>query len=143
MVLNKTRKQKKRYTRKNIRNKKSYCKKSFFRQIAFHKKKKRPNKLKYMVDIDGTICKFKHKYDYINAKPIYNNIEVFNNLYDKGNEIHYWTARGSVDGKNWDELTIKQLNSWGVKYNSINIGKPQYDVWVDDKAYNVKDFCSK
>ena len=116
--------------------------KNFFRQIAFHETKKSPNKLKYMIDIDGTICT-KTNSDYVNSKPIYNNIDVFNNLYDKGNEIHYWTARGAISGKNWDELTIHQLNSWGVKYNSINMGKPHYDVWVDDKAYNAKHFCSE
>ena len=115
--------------------------KNFFRQIAFRETKKSHNKLKYMVDIDGTICT-KTNSDYVNSKPIYNNIDVFNNLYDKGNEIHYWTARGAISGKNWDELTIKQLNSWNVKYNSINMGKPHYDVWIDDKAYNANYFCS-
>ena len=116
--------------------------KNFFRQISVHEKISKPNKLKYMIDIDGTICT-KTNSDYLNSKPIYNNIEVFNNLYEKGNEIHYWTSRGALSGKNWDELTICQLDSWGVKYNSINMGKPHYDVWVDDKAYNAKHFCSE
>jgi hypothetical protein len=117
--------------------------KNVFRQIAFRKHIYIDNNrkcLKYMVDIDGTICT-KTNSDYENTKPISNNIEVFNNLYDKGNEVHYWTARGAISGKNWDELTLKQLKSWGVKFNSINMGKPHYDVWIDDKAYNAKKFC--
>ena len=62
-------------------------------------------------------------------------------LSEKGHQIHYWTARGANSGKNWDELTVQQLNSWGVRYNSINMGKPHYDIWIDDKAINAKYFC--
>ena len=64
-------------------------------------------------------------------------IEYFNGLYDAGNEIHYWTARGSNSGKEWLELTLKQLNDWGVKYTTAKTGKPAYDIWIDDKAFNV------
>mgnify|MGYP003653967551 FL=1 len=92
--------------------------------------------MKYIVDIDGTICTTTNG-DYPNAEPYLLRIEHFNMLYDAGNEIHYWTARGSVTGKNWDELTLMQLNNWGVKYSSVKTGKPAYDIWIDDKAFNV------
>ena len=61
-------------------------------------------------------------------------------MYDNGHEVHYWTARGANSGKNWDKLTIKLLEAWNVKYTSINMGKPHYDVWIDDKAINAEDF---
>ena len=53
-----------------------------------------------MIDIDGTICT-EHfdndgKKNYSKATPIKNRIKYLNELYDQGNEIHYWTARGSV-----------------------------------------------
>ena len=92
--------------------------------------------MKYIVDIDGTICTTTNG-DYSNAEPYLLRIEHFNMLYDAGNEIHYWTARGSISGKNWDELTLIQLNDWGVKYSSVKTGKPAYDMWIDDKAFNV------
>jgi len=92
--------------------------------------------MKYIVDIDGTICTVTNG-DYSNAEPYLLRIEHFNMLYDAGNEIHYWTARGSISGKNWDELTLIQLNDWGVKYSSVKTGKPAYDIWIDDKAFNV------
>jgi len=92
--------------------------------------------MKYIVDIDGTICTTTNG-DYSNAEPYLLRIEHFNMLYDAGNEIHYWTARGSISGKNWDELTLIQLNDWGVKYSSVKTGKPAYDIWIDDKAFNV------
>ena len=90
----------------------------------------------YVIDIDGTICDTKNS-DYNNSIPKKENIKLFNNLYEEGHEVHYWTARGANSGKNWDDLTVEQLISWGVKYTSINLGKPHYDVWIDDKSINM------
>ncbi len=103
-------------------------------------KKEKSDKRIYIIDIDGTICT-KTKSDYISCEPITENIDIFNRLFEQGHEVHYWTARGALSGKKWDELTIKQLDSWNVKYNSINMGKPHYDVWIDDKAINSRVFC--
>lgn len=92
--------------------------------------------MKYIVDIDGTICNNTHG-DYENAIPFKNRIKHFNRLYDEGHEIHYLTARGSNSGLDWAELTYKQLSDWGVKYHSLKLGKPSYDYWIDDKAINA------
>ena len=105
------------------------------RQPQPHRQKKQNMKI-YIIDIDGTICDTKNS-DYYNSIPKNENIRVFNEIYDSGNEVHYWTARGEISGKNWDEYTVQQLNEWGVKYTSINMGKPHYDVWIDDKAINL------
>jgi hypothetical protein len=37
-------------------------------------------------------------------------------------------------------LTRQQLTEWGCRFHSLNLGKPVYDVWVDDRAVNAKDF---
>lgn len=96
------------------------------------------DKLKiFMIDIDGTICETKQS-DYLNSIPKKEHILLFNKLYEDGNEVHYWTARGVKSGKDWDDYTIQQLKKWGVKYTSINMGKPHYDVWIDDKSFNAK-----
>lgn len=95
--------------------------------------------MKYIIDIDGTICHDSHG-DYVHAVPFAKRIQHFNKLYDQGNEIHYWTARGSRSGKDWSELTRKQLEIWGVKYHSLQLGKPVYDIWIDDKAQNVENY---
>ena len=92
----------------------------------------------YIVDIDGTICTNTDGF-YHEAVPFKNRIARFNRLYDQGHEIHYWTARGSSSGKNWTELTHQQLSDWGCKYTSLKLGKPSYDVWIDDKAFNADD----
>jgi len=90
------------------------------------------------VDIDDTICVTKRnkmgEYDYHDAEPIYENIKKINDLFDKGYEIVYWTARGSLTGKDWMNLTVSQFKKWGVKYHLLKMGKPYYDLFIDDKA---------
>ena len=92
----------------------------------------------FMIDIDGTICNT-HNSDYLKSVPRPKNIAIFNKLYDQGHQIHYWTARGANSGKNWDEFTVMQLKQWNVKFTTINMGKPHYDIWIDDKAINAND----
>lgn len=91
--------------------------------------------MKIFVDIDNTICKTKGT-DYANAKPIKKKIAIINELYDDGNEITYWTARGSGSGIDHYDLTEKQLSEWGVKYHKFMVGKPVYDIFIDDKTFN-------
>lgn len=95
---------------------------------------------KWIVDIDGTICTQTPDNDYTKAEPFYHRIQVLNNMYDYGNEIHYWTARGSSSGKDWTELTHQQLRDWGCKYTSLSLGKPTYDYWIDDKSVHPGEF---
>lgn len=93
----------------------------------------------YYVDIDGTICTFTDS-NYQLAEPLTQRIKHLNELFDNGNEIHYWTARGGSSGKDWSEFTKRQLESWGVKYTSLNFKKPSYDIWIDDKAINDREY---
>ena len=101
--------------------------------------------MKYYVDIDGTICDTTpHDRDsdtfpdYMDSVPIFDRIKQINALYDQGHEIHYWTARGTVSGIDWIDQTIDQLDEWGVRYTTIATGKPDYDIWIDDKAREAK-----
>ena len=100
----------------------------------------------YIVDIDDTICrtpKTDGKPQYNKSEPIQYRIDMINDLYDAGNTIIYWTARGSSSGIDHTELTQKQLISWGVKCHDIRLGKPSYDIWIDDKAFNDAAFFDK
>ena len=60
-----------------------------------------------------------------------------NKLYDEGHEIVYWTARGSATGIDWYDFTKNQLLKWGVKYHKFITGKPEYDIFIDDKNINA------
>lgn len=96
----------------------------------------------YCFDIDGTICNNTDG-DYENAQPLYNVISRVNELYAKGNTIYFYTARGATTGIDWTDITEKQLNSWGVKYNKLFMGKPTADIYIDDKAINIKYWLKK
>ena len=90
------------------------------------------------VDIDGTICTTEGGYD--NAKPIQGNIDKVNKLYDEGNIIVYWTARGGNTGKDWTELTGQQLVAWGAKFHDVIMRqKPNYDLLIDDKSKRIEE----
>lgn len=92
------------------------------------------------VDIDETICKTELNTDYSKAIPIQKNINKINNLYDNGNIIIYWTARGTITGLDWTEITKDQFKEWGVKFHELKFGKPFYDLFIDDKNVNSEDF---
>ena len=92
------------------------------------------------IDIDETICISPKNRDYTMASPIEENIDKANKLYDEGNTITYWTARGSGSGIDWREVTEQQLNKWGVKYHELKLGKPIYDLFIDDKNMNTRDW---
>lgn len=99
---------------------------------------------KIYVDIDETICFYEDERDYNLAIPIIERIKKINKLFDAGNEITYWSARGSVTGIDWIHVTKDQLNKWGCKYHNIIVGeKPAYDLLICDKAINSEEFFKK
>lgn len=95
------------------------------------------------VDIDETICNTPENRDYSLAVPIKENIQKINKMYYNGDTIVYWTARGTVTGIDWKEITEKQFKEWGVKYHDLIFGKPAYDLFIDDKNVNSEDFFDK
>lgn len=92
------------------------------------------------VDIDETICVSPEDRDYTKAQPIDKNIKKINKMYDNGDKIVYWTARGTGSGIDWREVTESQFSKWGVKYHELHFGKPIYDIFIDDKNINSERF---
>jgi len=92
------------------------------------------------IDIDETICETPESRDYSLASPIEQNIEKANKLYDEGNTIIYWTERGTVSGIDWRQTTFDQLTEWGVRFHDLKLGKPYYDLFIDDKNMNTEDW---
>jgi hypothetical protein len=91
------------------------------------------------VDIDETIAETPYPRIYENAIPIIDNLNKINKLYDEGNTIVYWTARGSRTNINWYELTKSQLDKWGAKYHELRVDKPYYDLFIDDKNFRIEE----
>jgi hypothetical protein len=99
-----------------------------------------------MVDIDDTICfhdtEGKGARDYSLAKPYPERIAKINALFDEGHTIIYWTARGTMTGISWFTVTLSQLNRWGCKFHELRMGKPAYDLFIDDKNINSEIYFS-
>lgn len=106
--------------------------------------------IKYVFDIDGTICTNTGG-DYCNAIPYKERIFQINELYDNGNTIIIFTARGMGSTNNNQiaainkhySFTEKQLKDWGLKYHFLLFGKPAGDFYIDDKGVSDEYFFSK
>ena len=95
------------------------------------------------IDIDDTVCRLKIAGNYESAYPIPKAVKMVNSLYEEGHHIVFWTARGTVTGIDWKPLTVQQLKKWGLKYHELKMGKPAYDVFIDDKNVNSKDWLDE
>ena len=93
----------------------------------------------YAIDIDGLLCDDMLG-DYEKSTPDFKSIAKVNELYEAGHKIKIFTGRGSATGIDWRDFTLKQLNSWGVKYHELILGKPVCDIIVDDKAISLKEW---
>jgi mannose-6-phosphate isomerase-like protein (cupin superfamily) len=93
----------------------------------------------YFIDFDNTLCISKNG-DYINTKPILERINYVNNLKIEGHKITIWTARGATTGLDFEELTKSQLKEWNIQYDELLMGKPHYDIYIDDKSFNVDSY---
>lgn len=101
-------------------------------------------------DLDGVICRTK-KNDYYNSIPNKKVINEINKLYEKNFFIKIFTAR--FMGRNKENIskakkqgyyfTKKQIENWGLKFHELILGKPSYDIFIDDKCFNVKDNWKK
>ena len=89
--------------------------------------------------MDNTLC-YTEGNNYNESKPYIDRIQFLNNLKDSGHNIIIWTARGSKTGTDHTELTLQQLKEWNVKYDDVLFGKPDYDIYIDDKSYNVDSY---
>ncbi len=98
------------------------------------------------VDLDGTLCNNTYG-NYKNAKPILKSIKKINQWYEQGNYILIYTARfmGTYKGnlKKVNEVgynfTKMQIDAWGIKYNKLLLGKPHYDLIIDDKSIDYDE----
>ena len=93
--------------------------------------------MKYCFDLDETLCATPSSRKYADAVPYYSVIQRVNQLHDEGHHITIYTARGGTSKIDHNKLTTSQLKRWGVKYDRlIDKGKPDWDIFVDDKAIN-------
>ncbi len=105
------------------------------------------NKIKKVIcfDIDNVLCRTKNS-NYSLSKPNIKAIQKINELYMRGYKIIFFTSRYMGRTKNnikksyllGFEQTSNQLKKWKVKYHKLIMGKPSYDLIVDDLSIYFK-----
>lgn len=108
----------------------------------------------YAFDLDETLCYREKGVEHLGVEkynycfPIYEMINRVNKLYDEGNTIIIYTARGmsQFNGdvhkvySNLFNITVESLKYWGVRYHTLVMGKPHYDYLIDDKSLSIEEF---
>lgn len=95
-------------------------------------------KSRFVFDIDGVIAKYREDLDYSKAGPDQEMISIINRLYDRGNYIVLFTARGYTTGIDWRSVTEHQLKEWGIKFHELKFGKPDASFYIDDKMLSIE-----
>lgn len=99
--------------------------------------------MRIVIDLDGTICELKEpeqKYDSVKALP--GAAERIRDLRSAGHYIIIYTARnmatceGNVGRvlKNVGKITLDWLAEHNIEYDEIVFGKPNGDIYIDDRA---------
>lgn len=101
---------------------------------------------KICFDLDGVICRTPSN-KYTLAKPNKLVINFINSLYNNGIYILIYTSR--FMGRNNDDkkkahregykFTFNQLKKWDLKFHKLKMGKPSYDLIIDDKCVTYSD----
>lgn len=90
----------------------------------FLEHKKGPVKKIWILDIDGTICEDipnEEAHRFPNAKPYLEALEIIKSWKERGDEVHYFTARLEEHR----EVTQKWIEKHGFPCDSLLMGKPR------------------
>tara|TARA_Y100000589_G_scaffold61480_1_gene52623 strand:+ start:5763 stop:7661 length:1899 start_codon:yes stop_codon:yes gene_type:complete len=102
-------------------------------------------KLRVCFDLDNTLFRYKFPNEnYSDIKPIEESINLLKTLKNLGHEIIIYTARGMATAnqnlgsslKRVGKDTFDVLHKYKIPYDEIYFGKPNADIYIDDKAFN-------
>lgn len=100
--------------------------------------------MRIVVDLDGTICPIKtSKESYSDLKPFDGAVERLNEMRAAGHYIIIQTARNMATQesnlgkvmKNIGKVTLQWLERYEVPYDEIYFGKPNAQLYIDDRAF--------
>ena len=99
------------------------------------------------IDLDGTICEIrKYNQSYEDVKPIQGAVEKLQKLHEKGHEIVIITSR-HMKTCNGDQskviakigkTTLEWLDKYNIPYDEIHFGKPNTDIYIDDRCVRFR-----
>lgn len=105
--------------------------------------------MRIVIDLDGTICPIKSSNEtYSDLLPYPGAAERIRALRALGNYIIIHTARNMATcesnvGKvmrNIGKITLEWLDKYEIEYDEIYFGKPNADVYLDDRALRFTDW---
>ena len=86
--------------------------------------------MRLVIDLDGTICSEHRQFSRSLAKPLDAAVESLRQLRELGHTIIVYSAR------TWEEyeMTVDWLDRHKIPFDQLILGKPQGDIWIDDRA---------
>ncbi len=105
--------------------------------------------MRYCFDIDGTIAELRNKGEfYSEVKPKEGAVETLKKLNEEGHYIILYTARNmETFSGNLGKINAVQgpilyewLEKYEIPYDEIYFGKPNADVYIDDKAVKFESW---
>ncbi|MBC8386767.1 MAG: capsular biosynthesis protein [Actinobacteria bacterium] len=99
--------------------------------------------MRIVIDLDGVICPIKKaEQSYSDLKPLPGAVERLRELKKSGHYIIIMTARhmATCDSnvgkvmKKMGKLTFDWLEKYGIEYDEVYFGKPNAEVYIDDRA---------
>ncbi len=99
--------------------------------------------MRIVIDLDGTICPIKQPdQTYADLEPLPGAAERIRALRAAGHYVIILTARNMATCesnlgrvmKNVGKLTLDWLDQYAIEYDEIYFGKPNADVYLDDRA---------
>lgn len=112
------------------------------------------NEYSFIIDIDGTLCPIKQKYEkYEELVPYKNMVDKLRYYKEHGARIVLFTSRNmnSYNGniglinKNTARILLDWLDKWDIPYDEIIYGKPwpgYKGFYIDDRAIRPDEFLT-
>jgi capsule biosynthesis phosphatase len=105
--------------------------------------------MRIVIDLDGTICTLKTSTEtYEDVKVIPGAKEFIKELREQGHYIIIQTARNMATCesnigkviKNVGKITLDWLEKNEIEYDEIFFGKPNAQIYIDDRAFRFEDW---
>jgi capsule biosynthesis phosphatase len=106
--------------------------------------------MRIAIDLDGTICPIKGPNEsYADLEPLPGAVERLRHLRAAGHYVIILTARNMATCqsnvgkvmKNIGKITLDWLEKYGVEYDEVYFGKPNAEVYLDDRGIRFTNWA--
>jgi uncharacterized HAD superfamily protein len=90
------------------------------------------------IDLDGVVCSEEKTFDRPLARVLPGAVEFIKTARQNGNLVVIWTARG------WEQykMTVDWLQKNDIEFDQLVMGKPIFDVYIDDRAIGHENWLN-